>query len=391
MGAATTFTANRMPAITWHKFKINEASVEVPELAAPEASAITFAVPPSLQFMETTINGQTSLEAGIAPVGDAFDAALNAAGAQGTWETGMGLAANDWLNSAATRKLAVMVPEGHVEDQQLIVRVNAQDGAAAVAAVDVVLQSHSRLRLALHIDSPSQGTGAAGSAVRIFVGEGATLELTSVQTLDASWQHFDDAGIYLASNARLVAKQTVLGAAESYIGFAANLAGRESEAVVDTRYLGHGSSKTDFNYIMRQRGAQSTCTLAANGVLMDSAAKTLRGTIDLIHGAKGAIGQENETVLLVNDEVRNKTIPIILCDEDDVQGAHGATIGHVNPEQLDYMKTRGLTSEQVEDLFAVASFDYAATHAFDTTTRAGVERLGNAVLGSAFGSFTESE
>lgn len=391
MGAATTFTANRMPAITWYKFKINEADVEVPELASPEASAITFAVPPSLQFMETTINGQTSLDAGSAPVGDAFDVALSAAGAVDAWETGMGVAANDWLNAVATRKLAVVVPEGHLEEQLLTVRVNAQNGTAAVAAVDVVLQPHSRLRLALHVDSPSQGSGAAGSAVRIFVGAGAALELTSTQTLDASWQYFDDTGIYLAEGAHLVAKQTVLGAAESYIGFAANLAGRESEAMVDTRYLGHGASITDFNYIMRQRGAQSACTLVANGVLMDSAAKTLRGTIDLIHGAKGAIGQENETVLLVNDDVRNKTIPIILCDEDDVQGAHGATIGHINPEQLGYMQTRGLTPNQVEDLFAVASFDYAASHAFDDVVRTGVERLGNAVLGSAFGTFTEAE
>lgn len=387
----TVFTANRMPAITWHKFKINEAEVEVPELAAPAADAITFFVPPSLQFMETTINGQTSLEAGTAPVGGAFDEALASAGAQDAWETGMGSAACEWLVGAATRKLAVVVPEGHVEAQQLVVRVHAQDGAAAVAAVDVVLEAGAQLSLALHIDSPAAGNGVAGSTVRIFVGQGAQLNLTTMQTLDSTWQHFDNVGMYLAEDARVVAKQTVLGAAESYTGFAANLAGRESEAVVDTRYLGHGASVTDFNYIMRQRGAQSSCTLTANGVLMDSAQKVLRGTIDLIHGAKGAIGQENETVLLVNEDVRNKTIPIILCDEDDVQGAHGATIGHVNPEQLGYMQTRGLTQQQVEDLFAVATFDYAAAHAFDEAARAGVERLGTTVLGSAFGAFSEGE
>ena len=37
-------------------------------------------------------------------------------------------------------------------------------------------------------------------------------------------------------------------------GFAANLAGREAQADVDTRYLGHGASTIDFNYVSQRRG-----------------------------------------------------------------------------------------------------------------------------------------
>ena len=39
-------------------------------------------------------------------------------------------------------------------------------------------------------------------------------------------------------------------------------------------------------------------------------------------------------MLLANKGVDNKTVPVILCDEDDVAGNHGATIGHVRDEQL---------------------------------------------------------
>ncbi len=392
MTTQTAIKANRMPAITWHKFKGNEAEIELPALAAHDAGAVAFTVPPALMFMETTINGDVALDAGTAPVKEAFDEALAAApeGLQ-QWETGMGEAADAWLDAAAKRRLAVLVPEGHTEENTLVIRIQAQDGAAAVAAVDLVAQAHSRLKVALHVDSPTAGSGVAGSRVRVFVGEGARVEFASVQTLDATWQHLDNIGAYVADSGRFIAEQTVLGAAESYTGFASNVAGREADTTVDTRYLGHGANKIDFNYVIRQRGVQSTCTLTANGVLMDSSAKVLRGTIDLIHGAKGAVGKENETVLLVNEDVRNKTIPVILCDEDDVQGAHGATIGHVNPEQLGYMKTRGLSAEQVEDLFAVATFDYAASHAFDASVRAAVERLGTRVLGDAYELLQEGE
>ena len=50
-------------------------------------------------------------------------------------------------------------------------------------------------------------------------------------------------------------------------------------------------------------------------MLTGTSKKVYRGTIDLVHGCKGATGTERETVLLANKGVDNKTVPVILCDE----------------------------------------------------------------------------
>ena len=71
----------------------------------------------------------------------------------------------------------------------------------------------------------------------------------------------------------------------------------------------------------------------------------------------------------------NKTIPTILCDEDDVAGNHGATIGHVRPEQMNYLMTRGISQEAAERLFANATLEEAAINAPDQRTLASVARL----------------
>lgn len=371
---AQTIVANRMPNITWHKLKMNEATITLDELQRADQDAVNIQVPACAQTEE-----------------GGFDTALEALDAAQQWETGAGAQADAWLETAATQTCTVQIPAGVQCEEPLVIRVQATDNAASVAAVDVVVGEGASLNIFVHVDSPEPGNGVAATRIRIAAAANAQVGLQHIQTLDATWRHIDNVGIHLSDGASLKAAQTVLGAAESYTGFACNLAGYESKATVDTRYLGHGASHIDFNYCMRQRGANSTCTLVANGVLMDASSKVLRGTIDLIHGAKGAVGQENETVLLVSEDVRNKTIPIILCDEDDVQGAHGATIGHVNPEQLAYMRTRGLTDEQVEDLFAVASFDYAAAHAFDAQAAHAVGRLGQAVLGTVYDAFREDD
>jgi hypothetical protein len=57
-----------------------------------------------------------------------------------------------------------------------------------------------------------------------------------------------------------------------------------------------------------------------SGVLDGHAEKALRATIDLRHGCKGSHGRETESVILAGDDVVNKTLPVILCDEDDVAG-----------------------------------------------------------------------
>ena len=86
-------------------------------------------------------------------------------------------------------------------------------------------------------------------------------------------------------------------------------------------------------------------------------------------------GSEQETVLLADERVANRTVPVILCDEDDVAGNHGATIGHVAADQLFYLKCRGLSQEAAEGLFATATLEETALTVEDETVRAGVGRL----------------
>ncbi len=376
MEATTLEKLNLMPDITWHFLRINDTKAQIPALERAESGAI---------FVDAALeNGAVTVQTAQSD-NDAFEAALDRyPGAHAQWETGNGPAAEEWLRAACTRQVVLEVPEGVTADE-LTVRVDAQDGRAAVAQVDVIARKGAQAIVNIRTDSPDAGSGAAGVFVRVLAEEGAAVTVRTQQTLDATWQYFENLAFYQATDARVVLRQIELGGAESYVGVAANLAGDRSDLDIDTRYLGNGKRTLDFNYIIRQRGLNTNALFIANGVLNDAARKTLRGTIDLIHGCKGSVGNERETVLLANEAVRNKTVPIILCDEDDVQGNHGATIGHVNDEQLHYMETRGLGMADAEALFSQAFFDYADDQAVDEDAARAVDRLALSVLGHATG------
>ncbi|MRX82871.1 SufB/SufD family protein [Eggerthella guodeyinii] len=287
--------------------------------------------------------------------------------------TGMGDEAREYLEFVAGEPIVFATCPG--ERTCATVRVEGVDGAANAAAIDVVAAPGSSLSLTIALDSPAPGTGVVGTRLRVFAGADAHVDVSCTQTLDDSWIALDDAGIVVDERARVQVRHIVLGAGRSYTGLDADLRGDDARLDIDTRYLGHGAQQRDFNYVAHQRGRRTVCNLDANGVLAGQSSKTLRGTIELVHGCKGSVGSEQETVLLADERVVNRTVPVILCDEDDVAGNHGATIGHVRPEQLLYLASRGISPDDAERLFITATYQGAAIDAPDVRTRAAVARL----------------
>lgn len=106
----------------------------------------------------------------------------------------------------------------------------------------------------------------------------------------------------------------------------------------------------DLNLVADHYGRKSSSDITVSGVLRGNAQKTFKGTIDFKNKAAGAKGSEKEDVILMNEKVVNKTVPVILCSEEDVEGSHGATIGRIDEQHIYYMKSRGIPEEKIYEL-----------------------------------------
>ncbi len=406
--------ANAMPAPTWHFLDMNDRSIAIPgnlqakplvstmSNARTDGTAEDFAY--SLAFLQSwweathpapsaeeqaEIAATRAAESGATYGGTArsryqvrADELEEARSLEAAFETGVGAEAADLLRKAAGDAIVVTAGEGELVNER--VTVMAAKGLLSAAAIDVIAGMGSTVNLDIVVDSPDAAegdAGFAGSTVRVIAGFDAKVNIRRVQTLDDGFTDIDDIGIVSANGAMVQVNQTVLGSAAAYTGLACDLRGDKSQIKIDVRYLGHGEQDYDFNYVVRHHGRETVSDIQANGVLAGKSKKTLRGTIDLIHGCKQAKGNERETVLLVDKGVRNRTIPVILCNEDDVAGNHGATIGHVNAEQLQYLESRGLSQKQVEALFLEATFEQAFNEAPSEQCAAGVNRLAKKILG----------
>ena len=189
---------------------------------------------------------------------------------------------------------------------------------------------------------------------RIKAGNGASVKLVQLQLTKQAGQVFTDIGVEAGENAHVQIVQLFAGGADVYAGSEVTLKGDGSSSQVFIGYQGAGKGKLDFNYNSVHIGKNTDSSMTVNGVLRDSAEKTFRGTIDFKTGSSGAVGAETEDVLLLGETVVNKTVPLILCAEEDVKGSHGASIGQLDEEMLFYLGSRGISEQKAVDLMAGA-------------------------------------
>ena len=407
MPGMTIRHASAMPAPTWSWLKMNDVTIQIPDDLERNCQVEIEA--------GDTLDNTTSFEGSVAALQERIDSARTdkpaderamitaATGADrgaeeldipalstyehravlseiacdiaNDFETGVGADMRAYLNFLAGGTAVLATEEG--EEAEATIRVTTHEGEASGASIDIVAAPNSTFSIALSLDSAADAPAFMGSTMRVFAGAGARVDITVYLTASDAVTCVEDSGFVLDKDARVSVRHVVLGGGFTATGLAADLRGDRSRIDVDTSYLASGTQQRDFNYIIRHRGRKTVSNMDANGVLTGTSKKCLRGTIDLIHGAKGAEGNERETVLLASKGVDNKTVPNILCDEDDVAGNHGATIGHVRPDQLFYAACRGLSQEQTEALFLSAKLEDAALQAPNDAVRANVVRLGN--------------
>ena len=146
------------------------------------------------------------------------------------------------------------------------------------------------------------------------------------------------------------------GASETAAELTVDMAGDDSVADVWGLYFGDGDRKLDLNYIIRQSGKRTDANMQVRGALLGKSVKNFRGTLDFIEGAKGSVGRENEEVMLLSDHVRNRSVPIMLSHEDDVDGHHAVSVGKMDEDKLFYLMSRGLDLAEAQRLVVEANF-----------------------------------
>ena len=203
--------------------------------------------------------------------------------------------------------------------------------------------------------------------------EGASIRLVQVQAMDKAAVLHSEVTASCPAGSRVELFRLLAGSGDTYADDHIVLAGDGASLHAAMGYLGRGQQVIDLNLAVDHLGRSTRSDIDVSGALKDGARKVFRGTIDFKNGSAGSTGSEQETVLLLGDDVVNQTVPLILCAEENVEGTHGATIGALDDDTLFYFESRGFDRDAAERLMARAAVERLAHALGDDATAEAVQ------------------
>lgn len=319
--------ANSLPVPTWRWLKLNDTNIQYENI-----SNLTD-ISPNILNVTNNIIYTSKKTLNIPQI-----------------KTGCGYNINNFIKQNAVKTNIFTIKANTSTEKPLIYIYDFNQNLDFMDDNYIFAEENSKATIIFVYASQYNAQGFHASSTKVFAKKNAQIEIIQVQALGQNYFNIDDFGALADENAFIKLKQIALGATQNYLGANIDLLANKSNCFIKTNYLSSQNQSIDMNYIVNIFGEKTTTNLLANGILMDNAKKIHRGTLDFKQGCKGSIGTETEEILLLDEDIHNKSIPLILCAEDDIEGNHSVSIGEMDSEQLFYLQTRGLTTKQIRQM-----------------------------------------
>ena len=350
-------TVNRLPATTYRFLQMNASAVTGEEIRidAGKGPALQGTLPAGVT--KSVLQTDDEVQAYFAPVramiADAVqkgtlpngDTTRDSTGRQAL-PTGMGEGIDEILRGQQVQTDVYTVAAGTRCEEELILNYHMAPGEGILHRFIVHAKAGAEVTVVTDYHTDREADGFLGVQTLLLAEEGARIHLVRVQMLGEAFLHFDDLGGALLGDAAITFTRMELGARRSWHGCRMSLLGDGAKFHSHVGYLTRRDQKLDLNYVAHQFGKKTDATMLFRGVLADRGEKTFRGTLDFHSGSAGSTGDEQEDTLILSPDAVNRAIPVILCQEEDVQGRHGATIGQIPDDLLFYMQARGIDEEE---------------------------------------------
>lgn len=260
------------------------------------------------------------------------------------------------LNLRCNYTITLTVPENVILDSPVILNFDFdEDNKALVDNIKIVMEKNSKADFILKYQSYEDNNFHYLKQETICK-EGSEASITIANLIDSMSDSFIAIEAMIDKNAKADYILVDFGGKTKISNYYAKLLGDYSTNSLKTVYLGTNEDVIDINYNIEVYGKGAKCSIDTEGAIDKKAQKHFKGTIDFKEGCTKAKGRENENCMILSDNAKSKSLPILLCHEEDVEGEHGVSSGKIDEAKLFYIMTKGISLEEAKKLIIKANF-----------------------------------
>jgi Fe-S cluster assembly protein SufD len=201
-----------------------------------------------------------------------------------------------------------------------------------------------------YLSSDAEQDALFNTVVELVVGENAHLRFVCGQSLSERSWIFGSQRAEVARDGAVDWVALGFGSARGKVRMETKLAGPGADGKVTGAYASHGRQHVDFDTTQEHAAPHTTSDLAFRGVLQGRSEAVWRGNIIVDPGAQQTDAFQESRNLLLSKKAHADAIPGLEIQANDVRCTHAAAIAQIDPEQLFYLRSRGLREETAKRL-----------------------------------------
>jgi Fe-S cluster assembly protein SufD len=260
----------------------------------------------------------------------------------------------------------VYVPAGvALEHPILLTAVQAATGTELDRRTLIVLEEGAQAEVwEQYLSGSEEVDGVFNTVVELVVGDAARLRYVCGQSLSEHSWIFGAQRAEVGRDASLDWVALGLGSAHGRVRMETRLGGPGAEARVTGAYATHGRQHVDFDTTQEHAAPNTTSDLAFRGVLQGRSTAVWKGNIIVDPGAQKTDAFQESRNLLISKRAHADAIPGLEIQANDVRCTHAAAVAQVDPDQLFYLRSRGLR-EDVAKRLVIEGFLSALVERFE--------------------------
>jgi Fe-S cluster assembly protein SufD len=232
--------------------------------------------------------------------------------------------------------------------------VSTRADAASYPRVLVVAERGSDCTLIEDYVALHEGACLVNAVAEIAVADAARVQHVRLQRDSLAGFHIATCGVRLERDASYRGTSVTLGARISRYNLNATLAGEGAQCQLDGLALIGGSQLADTHSLLDHTRPRGRSRQLHKCIAGDAAHAVFNGKIFVRPGAQLTDAAQQSRNLLLSERARIDTKPQLEIFADDVKCAHGATVGQLDPDQIFYLRSRGLADAAARDLLTFA-------------------------------------
>lgn len=226
--------------------------------------------------------------------------------------------------------------------------------------IHIVAKKHSKAQVILkyygEFPENFQETCYKNTLLTAEIQEGAQLNITVLNLLPYECHNFFTHQVQSQKYSDFTLNLIDFGGKTSVNSLYSQLLEEKAQSKLHVIYIGKEEQRLDYNLITRLEGVESMGNIEVQGVLDDKARKSFKGTLDFVAGAENSVGYENEFCSMLSEDCRSLAMPMLLCQEENVEGTHSSGSGKLDEEVLFYIESRGIPHKEARKLIVKANF-----------------------------------